>query len=711
MEEPELHVLATCKTKSLCNGACDMVQVPPEVHLELLLSLRLELRRAERQRGVLGPFLLLRRALLLRVLRRGGRPRRPPAAVGYDAVDAERLARVVQRHHDVNGVCQVCREVRHRAHRVRGCGLAGSALLACCGWWGRRGLRRGLTLAFRGGELPDDDVARPELLVLHRALHAARLQISLAELLPALPGGAVHVLRQRRHLLAVDVRPELLRHPAVGDHLQQRVAVLHVVSAEGHDAPVLRAEVLGHEQRGLLVLPAPELVGLGTVLGRLPLQRLGVVATGRHAEHHQVRVAGVEVRRAELRDMRAQRAVGGHEGKAHLPGVVPVMQREDGEVRTWDLCELLHLGREVLDHLVPAHLEALPQGDLRVVPEARHFAEVSVEDEAYPDLQLLLHLLAPPLLSQPDLTVAPLDHAAVCAQRIGQPQDLSHRVLPDIHQHVGIVDPWPHGRLCDAQLPWGPVEVAPDSEVAAPVIVLHRGKLTAGRYCLVVKLEPAVLQVWPNMRVVVPAIYIATVHHNGVEKIGPCPGREWTQVQASVEFEARVQLHHVHLLEVEMKALELQVQNRWEGEETDPLLGTLLSMALCFVRVVALQRLLSCELSQRLLNGPQLLAPLALDVQLYVVESLVAAGLVVHIDALDVVLHLALEEPFDGTVHGCALHLLFQPIAQDPVELLRVVLGEGIHGVPTKGLHELAAVDRLIGRLQPVENVLESHDE
>mmetsp|Transcript_139523 Transcript_139523/g.246599 ORF Transcript_139523/g.246599 Transcript_139523/m.246599 type:complete len:227 (-) Transcript_139523:313-993(-) len=205
-----------------------------------------------------------------------------------------------------------------------------------------------------------------------------------------------------------------------------------------------------------------------------------------------------------------------------------------------------------------------------------------------------------------------------------------------------------------------------------------------------------------------PAVDIATVHNHGVQDVRAGSWSILAEIDTPLEFKIGIELDHVHLLQIEMKALQLQVQHRWKCEEPDALLGTLLPMALSFVCIVPLQRLLCCEVTEGLLDILELLAPLALDVELNVIKCLVTLGLVIHVDALDVVLHLSLKESFDGAIHGCALHLFLQPVAEDAVKLLCIMLSEGVHSVPTKRLHQLAAIHGLIRRLQLVEHVLQS---
>mmetsp|Transcript_10812 Transcript_10812/g.33786 ORF Transcript_10812/g.33786 Transcript_10812/m.33786 type:complete len:218 (+) Transcript_10812:985-1638(+) len=134
-------------------------------------------------------------------------------------------------------------------------------------------------------------------------------------------------------------------------------------------------------------------------------------------------------------------------------------------------------------------------------------------------------------------------------------------------------------------------------------------------------------------------------------------------------------------------------------------------MAPSVIGVVVLERLLAGEVADGLLQRCQVATSLVLDVQLEVVERLITSGAVVDVHTFDVVLHLALKEPLDGAVHRRALHLLLQPVAEQAVELLRIVLHEGVRCVPAKGAHELPAGHGCLARLQPVKEVLQSHQQ
>mmetsp|Transcript_15423 Transcript_15423/g.33400 ORF Transcript_15423/g.33400 Transcript_15423/m.33400 type:complete len:250 (-) Transcript_15423:783-1532(-) len=134
-------------------------------------------------------------------------------------------------------------------------------------------------------------------------------------------------------------------------------------------------------------------------------------------------------------------------------------------------------------------------------------------------------------------------------------------------------------------------------------------------------------------------------------------------------------------------------------------------MALRLIEVVSIQAFFCCKIPERLFDIPQLSPVFCLDVELNVVERLVALRLVVNVDALNVVFHLSLEEVFDGSVAGSALHLLLQTVTEDPVQLLGIVLSEGIGRVPAEGPHQFFTVHSLVGRLQLVENILEGMDQ
>mmetsp|Transcript_98340 Transcript_98340/g.283780 ORF Transcript_98340/g.283780 Transcript_98340/m.283780 type:complete len:350 (-) Transcript_98340:999-2048(-) len=349
------------------------------------------------------------------------------------------------------------------------------------------------------------------------------------------------------------------------------------------------------------------------------------------------------MRRAEGGNVRPEGARPRHLHEAHLPGVAAVLQRKQRDVLGVDF----HHRRDVvgqLGHLLlPPHLHGLVVRDLCEVPEARHLADVSLEDQSNLYLQLLLELLLAPLLGGSHLPIATLDHLGVRGARIRRGQDLLPNILADVDKHISVVDAWPCRHCHRPQILRRPVEVVPSVEIAACVVVIYGGELAARGDGVVIELQPATVQVGADVRVVVPAVDVAAMHHDCIEQVHASTGGKVGQVETLMELESRVQLDHVHLLEVEVEALQLQVQHRREREEADALLRPLLAVPLCLISVVALQSLLRRELSQRLFDVAQLLPALALDVELDVIEGLVAARLVVHIDALDVVFHLALE--------------------------------------------------------------------
>mmetsp|Transcript_5159 Transcript_5159/g.8346 ORF Transcript_5159/g.8346 Transcript_5159/m.8346 type:complete len:205 (-) Transcript_5159:1008-1622(-) len=192
--------------------------------------------------------------------------------------------------------------------------------------------------------------------------------------------------------------------------------------------------------------------------------------------------------------------------------------------------------------------------------------------------------------------------------------------------------------------------VVPHCQIAASIVVFDRRVFAARRHGLVVKLEPTALRIWPHESVVVPAVDIAVVDNHRIEAVLSFPRSEAGKIQLPREFEACVQLHHVHLFQVKVEALQLEVEHRRESQEADAFLGALLAVALGLVGVVALQRLLICEFPNGFRNVLQLLPPLALDVELDVVEGLSATRRVIDIEALNVVLHFSFEETLYGSI-------------------------------------------------------------
>mmetsp|Transcript_92134 Transcript_92134/g.160013 ORF Transcript_92134/g.160013 Transcript_92134/m.160013 type:complete len:353 (-) Transcript_92134:1377-2435(-) len=348
-----------------------------------------------------------------------------------------------------------------------------------------------------------------------------------------------------------------------------------------------------------------------------------IVATCRYAQHHEVWIASVEMRRVELGNVRPEGAVQRHKCKAHLSRIVAVVKREQHKVRARDAGQGLNLCCELLHQLVAPHLQTLLVLYLCVVPESSHLAQVTLEYQTYPDLHLLLHLLFPPLFCQEHITITALHHLCVCRQRVWRPKDLCCAILADVDQHVGVVDSRPHGRLGIVEFSRGFVKIVPNRQVTATIIVLNSRIFTAWRHCIVIKLEPAGFQVGSNVNVVVSTVDISTMHNHGVKNVTTSTRRKRAKVQSPVKLKTGVQFHHIHLLKVKMEALQLQVQDRRKGEETDSFLCTLFAVPLGLVRIVTFEGFLCCKIAHGFLDVLQLLTPLTLDIQLNVIKRFV----------------------------------------------------------------------------------------
>lgn len=179
-------------------------------------------------------------------------------------------------------------------------------------------------------------------------------------------------------------------------------------------------------------------------------------------------------------------------------------------------------------------------------------------------------------------------------------------------------------------------------------------------------------------------------------------GTVLVQVQLVIELVPVIDLDHGVLHKVVLKSLQLQLQNRREALKHHPLARILHAVPLRVVLVLPLQRLhLAVALKTLIHRGTPL------DVQLDVHERLLARRLVVDVDALYVVHGLALKQLVDLPLHARALHLFLQPVAQYSVQLLDVVLLEGVAAVPAKRLGEVGGADGGAAKLELVEHPLQ----
>mmetsp|Transcript_128026 Transcript_128026/g.273002 ORF Transcript_128026/g.273002 Transcript_128026/m.273002 type:complete len:247 (+) Transcript_128026:561-1301(+) len=230
VEKPQMRLPCIgLQTERLRYCRHDMVQVPPQVHLQLHLPRGVKASGAERQSCILGALLLHRHRRQRNILRCGVLPgsscrlqrQRSPMAIGNHAINAERLATVVQGDAHVNGIRQVCCKVGdivhgiHRHQLLFPCPRRGLGSCRCPG-----NLAGGST---RCDQLPDDHVARPELLILDRSFRAPGLDVPFAKLLPALPSEVHRIVWQGRYLFAADIRAQTFMHPTICDHDVERI--------------------------------------------------------------------------------------------------------------------------------------------------------------------------------------------------------------------------------------------------------------------------------------------------------------------------------------------------------------------------------------------------------------------------------------------------------------------------------------------------------
>mmetsp|Transcript_10917 Transcript_10917/g.26225 ORF Transcript_10917/g.26225 Transcript_10917/m.26225 type:complete len:480 (-) Transcript_10917:830-2269(-) len=365
--------------------------------------------------------------------------------------------------------------------------------------------------------------------------------------------------------------------------------------------------------------------------------------------------------------------------------------------------ELLH---KILHQCVATQLVRLGVRNFGMVPKSTHLAKNRFRDQLYLDFGLLLDFLPTPLLCQTHLPIASLYHLWVHGLRIWRRQHLSTQVLPNVHQHIRIVNA--RLRVDQAtQLMGAPLKIIPNSKITASIIVFDGSELATRCDRLIIELEPSSPWTGLDVRIVVPAVHISIVDNYSEQVIASCILRKGAEVQLPREFEPGVELDHVHLVQVKVEALQLQIQNGRKPQETNSLLCTLLAIAFCLVGVLSFESFLCREIMQRIHNVLHLLPEFTFDVQLNVIECLIAPRLVVHVNALYVVLHFTFKKPLNRSIGRCILHSLLQSIAKDPVQLLCIVLGESIHCIPSERLHQLFAVDGQIRRLHFVENILQ----
>mmetsp|Transcript_35695 Transcript_35695/g.79388 ORF Transcript_35695/g.79388 Transcript_35695/m.79388 type:complete len:458 (-) Transcript_35695:917-2290(-) len=350
---------------------------------------------------------------------------------------------------------------------------------------------------------------------------------------------------------------------------------------------------------------------------------------------------------------------------------------------------LSHQRLEVLELGVLAHPEDAVRTQPVVVDEVKVLlraadlgVQVLVSGDLEGGIQVSLALLLLPLLLLTLLLLQPVPQVG-CDVILG---DVAHDAVPvadpdvDKHVRVGVLGV-PHRGVVVARVG--------TERVVLPTKLFVQGLLLAlNGHPVVIKLEPG-LAIWPDESVVVATMDATAVYQHAVQAIlvahalvcvlGEGFPLLEVQVNLLVELIPVIDLDVGVPLEVVLKALELQLQHWRHILEQDALACILQAVPLRLVLVGSIHDLHLTVLLKRLVD---VLA--ALDVQLQVHERLIAGGLVVHVDALNVVGGVALKQLVDNLLHAGALHLLLQLLTQHPVELLHVVLHERIVRAPPK---------------------------
>mmetsp|Transcript_1048 Transcript_1048/g.2442 ORF Transcript_1048/g.2442 Transcript_1048/m.2442 type:complete len:420 (-) Transcript_1048:691-1950(-) len=221
-------------------------------------------------------------------------------------------------------------------------------------------------------------------------------------------------------------------------------------------------------------------------------------------------------------------------------------------------------------------------------------------------------------------------------------------------------------------------------------------------HALVLEAVPLVA-VWADESVVVAAVHAAAVHQHAVQAVQVAHfairlGAEvlavpHVQIQLIWKLVAVVDLDHHITGKVVLEALQLELQHGREILEQHPLARILHAMTVCLVLVLTVQHLHRAVLVKAVIH---VLA--AFHVQLQVHEALCPRRLVIYVDTLNVVPRVPLKQLLNDALHARALHLLLQLLAQHAVELLHIMLHEGVVGVPAKRLGEHLGRSR--GRLE-----------
>jgi hypothetical protein len=246
-------------------------------------------------------------------------------------------------------------------------------------------------------------------------------------------------------------------------------------------------------------------------------------------------------------------------------------------------------------------------------------------------------------------------HLLVCEQ---YPLQMT---FPNVNQHVSTVVSLHRWLL--ARIPWN---ISSKGGIFATKIIVDGFLQSGPGDAVIVKFVKVAVFGCLEESIVVSGVQVAAMHQDAMQSVNVwlrtigILGEVWGRIPGFWKLESVVDLHHDISLPVIFEPFELKVQNAWKTLKDDALFRVLHSMALGLVLVLTIHDLRVYVVFETFVDSGELA-----DIQLDVPVVLDFARRVIDIDAGNVGLGLANEEPCKSMLCFGSLHLFFQSFHQN----------------------------------------------
>ena len=158
-------------------------------------------------------------------------------------------------------------------------------------------------------------------------------------------------------------------------------------------------------------------------------------------------------------------------------------------------------------------------------------------------------------------------------------------------------------------------------------------------------------------------------------------GQQRLKIKYVTELKFQILLDNLLDLQIELISLKRYLHHWWQFLKSDKLGCILLAIIISLVLILSIESFFLDVLFETFLD-----VSIAAHSQLNCVKSVIPTRLVVDIDTLNDVLHVAFKKSIESALYGRVLHLFVKLITKNAIEFIHILLRIDVLSIPAECL-------------------------